>query len=278
MNSRIRLEGKALLVGNCARLFLISALSFILRYGAVTGTAILLSHIYKKDIIASLTSQYPPIAVYVTASLLSCILVFIVLMLTSGVRLGESYIYSVRIHGGTGSVKHLFRYLKPSDSFKAMCLFVKLNTLRIMWLVYFLLPCVILYFTAQNFTEMFGAIKIMESTLMFIFLFILYISLCVFFVCTSRYTAAPYLLCNNMKTSINSVIKKSILYTDAFLTEKFTLTASLFGWLLSCVVIIPAVYVIPYIKLENAIFASEALQQGRCPRSRFAVNIIGISM
>jgi uncharacterized membrane protein len=74
-----------------------------------------------------------------------------------------------------------------------------------------------------------------------------------------RFSAAPYYLCLRDTLSPSDAIKKSILFTDGYLSEGVVLEYSLIGWILSCLLVVPIFYVLPYVKLSRCVFVSEML-------------------
>jgi hypothetical protein len=63
-------------------------------------------------------------------------------------------------------------------------------------------------------------------------------------------------LCTDLNISTSEALKKSIITSDGFIKEGAFFKAGLSPWALACLLVIPAFYVIPYIKLSTAKFTT----------------------
>lgn len=82
---------------------------------------------------------------------------------------------------------------------------------------------------------------------------LLIIGLAFLFVTAQRYSAWKYYLCSE-KNGVVSALYKSIEKTEGRCLEIAAFKLSMTGWLMSCLLIIPVVYVAPYISVSNALF------------------------
>ena len=277
MNSKIRLESKRLLTHCAPRLFIISFLSFLLRYSLIViyvwGVALL----YKSTFFSALLKVYNEYIVYGISVLLLSITAFFCLLFISGIRLGEGSAYFTRANGGTGSLFTLFRYLKPSRCMKALSLYLQISGLKFLWLIYFFTPAVIcagcIYYLYRSDYIAQSVYIVLSVGLSIILAFAVIMSR----VMSLRLSAAPYYMCLQNSITTSKAIKKSIRFTDGFLCDGVVLEYSLTGWLLSCIFIIPAFYVIPYTKLTKAVFITEALFSREASKEPYAINYICLS-
>jgi len=82
-------------------------------------------------------------------------------------------------------------------------------------------------------------------------------TLAVFFylIFLQRYTLVFYYLAANEKMTARKAVKESIRATDGRCGELFRLRLSFFWWALLCVLILPAMFVVPYYQASVAIYA-----------------------
>ena len=216
-------------------------------------------------------------------ALVYSVVIFDVLFVTAilflficALKLGEQFLYFIKASGGKGRTGLLFSFFTFEKSYRAFSLYFRLTILKFSWLLYFLLPCVICYgltfylYTQGDFLPIVFYIMLGGSSIL--------LSYCVFMwrVSFSRYNAAPYYVCLNREISVREAIKKSINYTDGFLRDSVLMESSFFGWFLSCITIIPFVYVIPYFKISKALFVVESLSLQAYPltKSSYAINYL----
>ncbi len=272
MNSSIRLEAKGLLSHNIARLFSISFLSFILRYGVLVCCGYGFFSIYKSALFKFLESNYNYVLVWFIFSLFSVTLTFLILSFVSSIRLGELFAYFTRANGGNGRFIHLFKFLSPACSIKALVFFLRYTTTKLLWWLYFLFPgiicCVSGYFLYEN-TGINNTVSVILSTG---FSIILAISFVVSKMCALRYSAAPYYICLNENTTINDAIKKSILLMDGFLSDGVLLEYSMAGWFLSCIFVLPLFYVVPYTKLVRCVYVTDVVFSKATSKAKYPIN------
>ncbi len=248
MNTHIKIKSKAFLSGNTSKLFFVSFFSFFFRYSLIAGNIYLFYFIIK---------SYLPLY-YIFLPVITSILS---LLFISGVRVGENFIYYIVSQGGKGRFMLLFKFLKPFNSFKTTLFYMKINFFKAIWLVYFALPSIFLggayYYLSKN--------SDIENTITIIvvagFSLLISVSLVFYKAAVLRYKAAEYYFCLDSEKRINRAIKKSIQYTDENLTNGVIFEYSFLGWLLSCVFIVPVVYVVPFFKLSKALYTTEIAER-----------------
>lgn len=277
MNSKIRLESKYLLSKNNLRLFLISFLSAGLRWGNLALNLTGLYLFLNSDFSEKLLSNYNNALVYTGVVIFYSTIFFFTAMTASAIKLGEQFIYFTRAQGSKGSVRLLFKFLHPKKSFRALKFYFTVNFMKLFWLIYFLSPvgvcagCTVYLYNVSYlspqvwFILTFGAILLLS------------VSIVVWRVSVLRYSAAPYYLCLNPDSQPKDAIKKSIRFTDGFLTDGVLLEYSFFGWLLSCFLIIPLFYVVPYIKLTKTVFITKTVfAHSKKPQNKYSVTLLNL--
>lgn len=277
MNSKIRLESKYLLSKNTLRLFLISLLSISLRWGNLALNLTGLYFLLNSDFLENLLSEYNNTLVYTGVTVLYSIIFFFTSMTASAIKLGEQFIYFTRAQGAKGQIRLLFKFLHPKKSFKALKLYFTINFMKVFWLIYFLSPVGV----CAGCTAYLYNISYLSPDVYFVLAFgtalLLSISIVVWRVAVSRYSAAPYYICLKPELQVKDAIKKSIRFTDGMLTEGVLLEYSFSGWILSCILIIPLFYVVPYIKLTKSVFVTKnVFSHSQTPQNRYSVNLLNL--
>lgn len=276
INSAVRLKAKSLLSGNTARLFLISALSFILRWGYALVNFTGLFHFLRSDIFKHLLESYNNALIYTLSGIIYFISFYLMISTVSVLRMGERFAYYTRAEGGKGRFGLLFKFMGIKGGFRALRTYLTINGLKLLWLVYFLLPT-LLCGACIIYLYVFG--RLSATVLIALFTgeaLLLSISLVMWRVSTLRYEATVYYMCLR-DISVRKAIKKSILHTDGVLSDGVVLEYSLLGWILSCIFVIPLFYSIPYIKMCKATFVTEAVSRRVSVKSTYAVNYFPLS-
>ncbi len=263
MVSSVRIKAKELLCRNTLRFFLISLGSFILRYGIIALNIGAFYFFFERN----LETEYIFVPILFS---------FISILFISAVKMGEEFVYFIRADGGKGSFLLLFKFLSPEKSLKVTLFYLKVNFLKIFWLLYFLLPsgicggCSYYLYKTAIISESVSFTLLAGTVVLFCLSFVVWRT------CILRYKAATYYFCLDDKKLVNKAIKKSIQFTDGSLSDGVVLEYSLLGWLLSCVFIAPIVYVLPYIKLCKAIYTLEAVQGRKLCKEKYAINILSV--
>lgn len=277
MNSKIRVESKALLSKNTTKLFFTSFFSFILRYAILILTAYGIYSFYKSSLFFYLNATYNSYLVYAVASFLAGVLILSAFLFISGIRLGESFVYFTRANGGSSKVTLLFRFLSFSCSLKALSLYAQINIRKLLWLLYFSLPtiicgmCIYYLHSISFISQPVYYILFAGTSVIFAFSIVMHRISCL------RISASPYYLSLNRDITPLKAIKKSIRFTDGFLSEGAVLEYSLIGWILSCFLVIPLFYAVPYIKLTKAVFVTEAVFSKATAKSAYAINLLKLA-
>ncbi len=261
MNTNIRLQAKYLLAKNNFRLFSISLASFFLRWGRLILTVVGMLIFLKSTLFQSLTEQYGIKEVSFVCVLIYGWLFFLTALVSSGFKMGEQFIYFTRAQGSRGSLRLLFKYASPKKAFRALRFYTTVNLFKALWLIYFLIPCALCVICDAYIYSYYQVASGVHLVIALSLSLLFSISLAMWRASVARYSAAVYYFCLNPTMKVRDAIKKSIRFTDGFLTESVLLEYSLSGWILSCVYILPIFYVVPYIKLCKCVFVTEALME-----------------
>lgn len=253
MGSNEKIEAKKRLSCNTFRLFFASFLSFFIRYAVISLTAAGIYFFVKSEYMNYLLSLYNKYVIYALIFSAFCILVLFSLFVVSGIKLGENFLFFKRAQGEFGSLRLVFSFLSPKKSARAFLLYFKMKIFTAGYFMLYIFPSFLagtitfyLYnyydITLFSFYALCAGTGLLLSAGLFFFMFSRF-----------RYGAAPYYMCLE-NISAKKSIKKSIKHTDGFLCDFSLFRASLFGWLLACILILPAFYAVPYIKLAKACY------------------------
>ena len=273
INSAVRLKAKALLSGNTIRLFFISILSLVLRWGYLFVNVTGLLRFIGSELFSTLLASYNNALIYTLTALIYSLSFYLMISTVSAIRMGERFVYYTRAEGGKGCLRLLFTFMSIKKAFRALRLYLSLNGLKLLWFIYFMLPP-LLCGGCITYLYVFGRLSLTVITTLATGEALLFaISIVMWRVTTLRYDATVYYLCLQ-DISVRKAIKKSTLYTDGALSEGVVLEYSFFGWILSCIFIVPLVYCIPYIKLCKTTFVTEAVSRRTFVKSAYAVNFL----
>ena len=245
--SDLRINCKSYLSGNTFRLFFISLVSLLLRYLTIAVTGWVVYYF--------VSNGYGFLYMVIPAT-------FTVggVFLISKIRCGEQYAYILQSLGQKGKFSHLFFTPSGIKTVDITLMYLKINLLKFAWFIYFHIPvafcafCTYFFYTRAN----------IENTVLIIFMTG---TVAMFFLCFTvwrcsvmRYSGAVALFLTG-EYSINQAIKHSLQATDGILGEGVLLECSLVGWVLSCIAILPVVYVVPYVKTCKAVFSLQSSQK-----------------
>lgn len=276
MISDVKIKSKSIIKGDTLRLFFISLFSFVVRRGAFALLIYCFVSLFKSGVLNFYLENYNDAFVYSIVIFDMFFVSLTILLFISSLKLGEQFLYFIKASGGKGRLGLLFHFFTFKRSFRALCLYTKLTVLKIGWLIYFLFPCIVCYgiayylYSKGNLLPVVFYILIIGSSVL--------LSFCIFMwrIAFSRYNAAPYYVCLNADITPEKAIKKSVFFTDGVLRESVFLESSFLGWFLSCIAIIPFVYVLPYFKISKASFVVESLSLKAYPeaQNKYAINYL----
>ncbi len=248
----IKIKAKYLLLGNNTRLFFLCGIAPVLRWGSIALWSVAFYTIAASELFEKLTNRYSYALIYtdfVAAALFS---LFIIFLFSAALRMSEQIIIYNKCNS-QNSEKTLFsEFFTLKNSFKYLRFYVTSNFLKICWLIYYLSPAVI---CLSLITFLYGYAKLPAQALFILLAGVgvfLSLSLFTWHITCLRYCCAPLFFQNNHLSPLEA-INKSIYYTDGVLNKTALLEASFMGWFLSCLLIIPVFYVLPYYRLSKAL-------------------------
>ncbi len=254
MNIEIKIKSKKAISKCTGKLFLISFASFLIRYLLILGNGVLFYYTIKNR----------PLFYMILPVIFSILSIFFI----SGIKSGEHYVYYSVSDNLYPRISLLFKYLSPKEAVKSAYLFIKLNFMKILWLLYFLTPAIILSGVYFYLYENVQISIIICACIIGGIAFLLMISLVFWRTAVLRYSASLYYFFSDSKRRVNRAIKKSILHTDGTLTDGAVFEYSFAGWILSCLFILPIFYVVPYIKTNKAFLIREITEKKYLSKER----------
>ena len=276
MNSDIKIKSKTIIKHDTLRLFFVSLFSFIARRGTFALWLYCIGRLFKSGILQVYLDAYNDAIVYAVVIFDIAFVTTIIFLFISALKSGEQFLYFIKASGGKGRTGLLFSFFTFEKSYRAFSLYLRLTLLKFSWLLYFLSPCAVCYgltfylYSQGNLLPLVFYIMLAGSSVL--------LSFCIFMwrIAFFRYYAAPYYFCLNREISPKAAIKKSISFTDGFLRDSVLLESSFSAWFLSCVLILPLIYVIPYFKISKAFFVVESLSMNAYPerRTKYAINYL----
>ena len=278
LGGSIKIKSKTIIKGDTLRLFFISFFSFVVRRGTFAIWLYCIVNLFKSGILEVYLDRYNDALVYSVVTFDIVFVTAVVFLFISSLKLGEQFLYFIKASGGKGRTGLLFSYFTFEKSFRAFSLYFRLTFLKLGWLLYFLLPCVVCYgltfylYSRGNLLPVVFYIMLAGASIL--------LSCCIFMwrVAFFRYNAAPYYFCLNGDICPKEAIKKSVVFTDGFLRESVLMESSFFGWFLSCITVVAVAYVIPYFKISKALFVVDSLSFKAYPvtKSEYAINYLGL--
>ena len=254
MSGFIKIRAKELLLGNTIKLFLVSFTAFILKVISSASLILLTNAFLISPFLQNLVIKYNSFLVYFIYSLIVVTLYLLLFLFTSCLKMGEKAIYFMHSKTGKTKFKYLFIFLRPSQSFRAFYLSFRLFNLKLLWAIYF--------FSAPIFCTFLTIFIYMNTSIYSVVLYTLIIGTAIltsislfYYNCLkARYSYAFNYLCTDLNLTVKEAIEKSITHSDNFIKDYVILKSSFLPWVLSCLLIFPLFYVIPFFKLSEAKF------------------------
>ena len=242
--SYIKLNAQKKLLKNHFICFCVSFLPYV--------TIVLLSllnyylYIFLKGINFNFIPSISSYDVYVKASL------FTLSVCVSFVLWKISQIYSQKYFYSQINKKHT--KLKIRQYVTAIIVSILKFFLSVAWSSFYLLPCAVtiatLYYSIQSRDYTFNVMLTLfiASAILFI------IGISFIYVTLKRYSMCNFVIFTDSDTDAIKVIEKSINLAEGNTVKYAFFCLSFIGWILSCVLVVPMFYVLPYMKISKYSF------------------------
>lgn len=241
--SYIKLNAKRSLVKSHFRCFLISALPY------VTIILFCFLNYYLYILLKDISFEFLPFtsfyAIEIRATLLT-ISVCLSILLWRTVKICTSHYFYMKSHNRNISLASSFKTITITNILTIVTTEILKFFLSVAWGVLFFSPCILVsatllyYLGGDDFNRNIGLTLLICSTILFfIGAFFLYITL-------KRYSMCyPVVFSTNEKDSLK-VIEKSIEIMEGKSFQFSIFNLSFLGWMTSCVLLLPLIYVLPY--------------------------------
>lgn len=241
--SYIKLSAKKHLVQSHFKCFLISVLPYVTIILLVTLNYYLYILLNKTDFgflpYYLLYAKYFPTTVLTVSICLS----FLLLQYAKGV---SDFYFFCRMR----NMKTSFRKLLKSFSFRKVLTLTMLSILKFLlslaWSAFYLLPSVTIGATLYYYINSYEYIKNVAITLFVSALMLFVTGISFLYVTLKRYSMCSYILFSEEEKETLKIIAESIERTDGKCIKYSIYCLSFLAWNISCVFVIPVIYVLPY--------------------------------
>ena len=242
--SYIKLNAQKKLMKNHFICFCVSVLPY------VTIVLLMLLNYYLYIFLKGVNFNFIPFIlsydVYVKASLFTLSISFSFVLWKSSQLYSEKYFFS---QINKKHIKLHFRQYLTAITVSILKFF-----LSVAWSAFYLLPCITtvatLYYSinSRNYTFSVMLTLFVASAILFV------VGISFIYVTLKRYSMCNFVIFTETNTDAIKVIEKSITLIENNTVRFAFYNLSFIGWILSCVLIIPVFYVLPYIKMAKYSF------------------------
>jgi len=254
----------------CASLIILCLMALFIMVEALTGQLLGASGYVEADIsLSPYVSNVPDTSS--TALALTATFAVAAYLLAIPIEMGLFRFGFQTASAKPARIGSLFYYFRgPGLYLKSLMLRTHIISRSILWtalccapgaaLVYFDLTVLKVYTSVsqEQYTGQFTAIILLWIGGILIFLGII-----LGIVLSGRYFAAPYLLIEQPDMGILQAIKISVRYTKSRRGDIFLFRLSFLPWLVSCIALIPALYVVPYYSTARSLYAKYVIEYNR---------------
>lgn len=211
-----------------------------------------------------------PYLVMETETLLLFAFAMLTILLVFPMEMGMLRWFYRLVHSEDPSVGEAFTFFDGIRKYiKSIGLYINITVRAILWAVpFYTIPSVVMWLSIQlvngrlfliggnpRANASFGTMGMILSLLLFT------LSTLLFVIFMNRYTLAIYFYFDDMETSVITAIKNSVKYSKGYRLSLFRFQLSFIGWLLLCLLIFPALYLIPYYNTSMSIFARYIIEK-----------------
>lgn len=179
-------------------------------------------------------------------TLVPCVLLFIP-MLIGAIR----YFYLLAKDTNT-NYSELFYYYHKGKFFSSIGKFIGIGVRSLWQFAVCFAPAYILYTVAQTNAYEKEILDFSDIICYFISYALLFGGILLFTKLSSKYFLTMFLYIEDENMSVSEICDRSVAYTERFRGSIMELIKSLFPWMLSCILIIPCLFVVPYVMTSLA--------------------------
>lgn len=259
MSAYIRLKGRYFMINNTLPICAITFISIFIRRILPSATILAAYSYLTSNAYSNLLTRYNNAVIYLITAFVFIFTALLLLYLCAGVKLLEYHTFINTVKHGRPLAKSVLGRITFYKISRSLWLYGKINTFKLGWFIYFFsAPAVctaVMVYLYNN-----SSLTLPVFLIIFPVNIILYaLSFSMWRNAVCRYCAAPFYFWEDFACSIPDAINRSIENTDGTLTKNLFLEYSFTGWFLSCAVILPLFYVIPYYKISKAVFMQDEI-------------------
>ncbi|GHU80561.1 hypothetical protein FACS1894191_6100 [Clostridia bacterium] len=177
------------------------------------------------------------------------------------------------VHGGSPSVSEAFIFFEGIGKYiKAIGLYINIFVRSLLWAApFYAVPGAVMWISGRLINGgmtlagnpgLGPTLGTMGMALAFMLLFLATIF---YIICVNRYALAAYIYFDDMAAGIGAAIKISVRYSKGSRASLFLFQLSFIGWWLLCLLILPALYVLPYYFTSFAMYARYIIEKSGAP-------------
>lgn len=254
-NSEIKKYSKEFIKAKRTQAF--SIILFGLFFCLLTTALIFTAVFFTEILISGLENTVAKTAIKIFICLFLIFFSVIILCVYSSVSIGEKAWYNGLTSEKKNYKKRLYFWFKPKCSLRAFGFKIILLAIKLFCSVAFLLPCAltiwsVYYLTQTGGLEMYLFLSLVAGAVL------LGISGLIFrFIVIQRYFLADYIFSTNPKITALTAIRQSKNLLDGHIYEIVRFKLSFIPWFISCLLIFPSFYFIPYYKASCSLVAKK---------------------
>ncbi len=249
MNAGVRSHAKKAMRGKTGKLFLISLLVSLMRWIFYAACVLILYAFTLPEAQSFFVTLSPSPAVPILFYIGGGVLMLFFLQTAAGLRLGETEYYGIEAGGGCAKISVLFSHCAPFEALRALTLFMTILLFKAVWLVLMLAPCgavtmilLMMYYGDGMLKSVFLILSVSAGLLFCI-------AVCGWYAYVQKYVFAPLLAAKSREFSPRNVLRRSTAIFDGCALRPAALKVGFLLSVLSCALIIPIFYVLPYIRM-----------------------------
>ncbi len=249
MNTGVHNHAKKSMRGKTGRLFLVSLFLLLLRLALYAACALILYGFTLPEsqefFITISVSVAVPILFYIGGG----VLMLFFLQTAAALRLGETEYYGIEAGGSRAKTRVLFSHCAPFEALRALTLYVTVGLFKLVWLTLMLAPCgaaamilLMMYYTNGMLKSVFIILCAATAALFCI-------AVCGWYAYVQKYIFVSLLAAKSREFSPRSSIRRSIAIFDSCALSPAALKIGFLPLLLSCALVVPVFYALPYIHM-----------------------------
>lgn len=229
-----------------------------LRWAAVGAALWGVWAFYQADAFDAIVRAHGTLTGYAALYAAGTVLRLTALTFAAALRGGEVALYAEIAAGGRLRLAKGLRFLTPKRAFRLLDVYVRVYTLRLLWLLYFFIPALAAGFTLLRLNALRPTVPTAWWTAAAGTAVLAALGVLFWLPVAGRYAAAPLLAVSDGTLKARDAVRQSVRRSDGLAVQYALFRASLGGWALLCAVPFAAVYCLPYCRLAPLVWLKSA--------------------